>query len=76
MEATIDGVMHAPTGDVSVSIRIATATHNRPEIVKRSVEQHMTYLRTGALVVVVDDGSKPTAVVPDVVQLLCHETSL
>jgi hypothetical protein len=30
----------------------------------------------GALVVVIDDGSKPAAVVPDGVQLLRHETSL
>jgi hypothetical protein len=35
----------------------------------------MKHLPAGALVVVIDDGSKPAAVVPDGVQLL-HETSL
>jgi hypothetical protein len=43
---------------------------------KRALEQHMKHLPAGALVVVIDDGSKPAAVVPDGVQLLRHETSL
>ncbi|MBY6254283.1 glycosyltransferase family 2 protein [Citrobacter werkmanii] len=76
MEVIIDGVEYSPTGDDSVSIGIAITTHNRPNILKRTVEQHMQHLPPGALVVVVDDGSKPAAVVPDGVQLLRHETSL
>ena len=36
----------------------------------------MKHLPAGSLVVVVDDGSKPASVVPDVVKLLRHETSL
>ena len=76
MEVIIDGVEYSPTGDDSVSIGIAITTHNRPNILKRTVEQHMQHLPPGALVVVVDDGSKPAAVVPDGVQQLRHETSL
>jgi glycosyltransferase involved in cell wall biosynthesis len=36
----------------------------------------MKHLPAGALVVVIDDGSKPAAEVPDGVQLIRHETSL
>nr|WP_240184673.1 hypothetical protein [Enterobacter cloacae] len=41
-----------------------------------AIEYHNKHLPAGALVVVVDDGSKPAAVVPDGVQLLRHEKSL
>ncbi|EKK5511101.1 MULTISPECIES: glycosyltransferase family 2 protein [Enterobacter] len=76
MEVTIDGVKYAPAGGVLFSFGIAITTRNRPEILNRSVEQHMKHLPTGALLIVVDDGSKPAAVVPDGVKLIRHETSL
>lgn len=76
MQVTIDGVPYAPASVVSSRIGIVITTHNRPDVLNRAIEQHIKHLPAGALVVVVDDGSKPAAVVPDGVQLLRHETSL
>jgi len=76
MQVTIDGVQYAPTYSTSSRIGIAITTHNRPEVLKRAFEQHIKHLPAGALLVVIDDGSKPAAVVPDGVQLLRHESSL
>lgn len=52
-----------------------STTHQRADALKRALEQHMKYLPAGALVVVIDDGSKPAAAVPDGAQLLRHESS-
>jgi hypothetical protein len=76
MQVTIDGVPYVPACASASRIGIAITTHNRPDVLKRAIEQHMKHLPAGALVVVIDDGSKPAAVVPDGVQLLRHETSL
>ena len=76
MQVTIDGVPYAPASVVASRIGIAISTHQRADVLKRALEQHMKHLPAGALVVVVDDGSKPAAVVPHGVQLLRHETSL
>ncbi|WP_370361464.1 glycosyltransferase family 2 protein, partial [Enterobacter cloacae complex sp. 742-ADZ3-9B] len=69
-------VPYAPASVVSSRIGIAISTHQRADVLKRAIEQHLRHLPAGAQVVVVDDGSKPAAVVPDGVQLLRHETSL
>ncbi|HCU2333896.1 TPA: glycosyltransferase family 2 protein [Klebsiella aerogenes] len=76
MEVLISGVRFVPERANSARIGIAITTHNRPDVLKRAIENHREYLPAGALVVVIDDGSKPAAVVPDGVQLLRHETSL
>lgn len=76
MRVIIDGVEYIPAENRNLKVGIAISTHQRPEVLKRAIEQHMKYLPAGALVVVIDDGSKPAAVVPDGVQLLRHETSL
>ncbi|HEM8505029.1 TPA: glycosyltransferase family 2 protein [Citrobacter koseri] len=76
MDVTINGIPYAPTSSIDSRIGIAITTHNRPEVLKRAIDQHMKHLPSGALVVVVDDGSKPAAVVPAGVQLLRNETSL
>ena len=76
MQVTIDGVRMHPPAPISSRIGIAITTHQRAEVLKRALEQHMKHLPAGALVVVIDDGSKPAAVVPDGVQLLRNETSL
>ncbi|WP_342337625.1 glycosyltransferase family 2 protein [Citrobacter freundii] len=76
MQVTIDGVPYAPASLVSSRIGIAITTHQRAEVLERALEQHMKHLPAGALVVVIDDGSKPAAVVPNGVQLLRHESSL
>lgn len=72
----IDGVYYAPLHSHSKRIGIAVTTYQRSDVLKRALEQHMKHLPAGALVVVIDDGSKPAAVVPDGVQLLSHEKSL
>lgn len=76
MQVTIDGVPFVPAYASASRIGIAITTHNRPDVLNRAIEQHIKHLPAGALVVVIDDGSKPAAVVPDGVQLLRHETSL
>ncbi|HCR0301607.1 TPA: glycosyltransferase family 2 protein [Enterobacter hormaechei] len=76
MQVTIDGVPFVPACASASRIGIAITTHNRPDVLNRAIEQHIKHLPAGALVVVIDDGSKPAAVVPDGVQLLRHETSL
>ncbi|EPM7086512.1 glycosyltransferase family 2 protein [Enterobacter hormaechei subsp. xiangfangensis] len=76
MQVTIDGVPFVPACASASRIGIAITTHNRPEVLKRAIEQHTKHLPVGALVVVIDDGSKPAAVVSDGVQLRRHETSL
>lgn len=76
MQVTIDGVPYAPVCAISSKIGIAITTHQRADVLKRTLEQHMKHLPAGALMVVIDDCSKPAAVVPDGVQLIRHETSL
>lgn len=76
MQVTIDGVPFVPACASASRIGIAITTHNRPDVLNRAIEQHIKHLPAGALVVVIDDGSKPAAVVPDGVQLLRHEISL
>ncbi|HCC7866872.1 glycosyltransferase family 2 protein [Citrobacter portucalensis] len=76
MEVLINGVRFIPEGDNKVRIGIAITTHNRHEVLKRAIEQHMKHLPSGALVVVIDDGSSPAAIVPDGVKLVRHESSL
>ncbi|MCI0256187.1 glycosyltransferase family 2 protein, partial [Cronobacter sakazakii] len=76
MQVTIDGVPYAPANASSSRIGIAITTHNRAAVLNRAVNQHLQFFPAGALVVVIDDGSIPAAVVPDGVQLLRHESSL
>lgn len=76
MQVTIDGIPFIPACVSSSRIGIAITTHNRAEVLKRALEHHMKYLPADTLVVIIDDGSKPAAIVPDSVQLLRHETSL
>lgn len=76
MQVIIDDVPYAPVCNSSARIGIAISTHNRADVLSRALTQHMKFLPAGALVVVVDDGSKPAAVVPAGVQLVRQETSL
>lgn len=76
MQVIIDNVPYAPVCNSSARIGIAISTHNRADVLSRALTQHMKFLPAGALVVVVDDGSKPAAVVPAGVQLVRQETSL
>ncbi len=65
MQVIIDGVPYVPASVISSRIGIAISTHQRTEALKRALEQHMKHLPAGALVVVIDDGSKPAAAVLD-----------
>ncbi|HDS8357462.1 TPA: glycosyltransferase family 2 protein [Serratia liquefaciens] len=77
MQVIIDGVPYEPANQRAFSrIGIAISTHQRPEVLARAISQHMKHLPLGSLVVVVDDGSAPAAVVPDGVKLVRHEKSL
>lgn len=76
MQVTINGVPYAPVCNSVARIGIAITTHNRADVLTRALAQHQQFLPPGALVVVIDDGSKPAAAVPDGVKLICHETSL
>jgi len=76
MKVIIDGVEYEPANQQAFSrIGIAISTHQRPEVLFRAVSQHMKHLPTGALVVVVDDGSVPVAIVPEGIRLIRHEKS-
>ena len=76
MRVNIDGIEYFPAANGNLRVGIAITTHQRPEVLKRAIDQHMKHLPAGALVVVVDDGSSPAAVVPSGVQLLRHDKSL
>ncbi|RTX93698.1 hypothetical protein EKS39_19725 [Enterobacter roggenkampii] len=49
MQVTIDGVPYAPASVVSSRIGIAISTHQRADVLKRSLEQHLRHLPAGAL---------------------------
>ena len=57
MQVTIDGVPFVPACATASRIGLAITTHNRPDVLKRAIEQHTKHLPIGALVVVIDDGS-------------------
>lgn len=76
MQVIIDNVPYAPVCNSVARIGIAITTHQRADVLNRALAHHQQFLPPGAMVLVVDDGSKPSAVVPDGVQLLRHETSL
>lgn len=77
MQVIIDGVPYEPANQRAFSpIGIAISTHQRPEVLARAISQHIKHLPYGSLVVVVDDGSAPAAVVPDGIKLVRHEKSL
>lgn len=54
MQVTIDGVPFVPACALAPLIGIAITTHNRPDVIKRAIEQHTKHLPVGALVVVKD----------------------
>lgn len=75
MQVIIDNVPYAPVCNSVARIGIAITTHNRADVLKRALAQHQQFLPPGALVVVIDDGSKPAAVVPANVKLFRHDQS-
>jgi glycosyltransferase involved in cell wall biosynthesis len=75
MQVTIDGVPYTPARESGGRIGIAIATHNRAKVLKSAIEQHFKHLPAGALVVIMDDGSLPAAVVPAGIKLIRHNVS-
>ncbi len=77
MRVEIDGVPYVPACAPTTSrIGIAISTHNRAGVLSQALEHQLRHLPAGALVVVVDDGSQPPAVVPASVNLIRHDKSL
>ena len=73
MHVSIDGVEYAPVGKGGgPRVGVAVTTHNRPEVLARTLD-HIMARTPGAVVVVVDDGSKVPVTVPDGVVLVRHE---
>ncbi|EMB4295871.1 glycosyltransferase family 2 protein [Enterobacter roggenkampii] len=77
MDVIVDGIPYIRADSVSDNkIGIAITTHNRPQVLANSLEQHRKHLPTGAVVFVIDDGSNPPAKVPDWCKLIRHDKSL
>lgn len=76
MQVIIDGVPYVRADSVLPGkIGIAITTHNRPDVLAKSLEQHHKYLPPGAVVFVIDDGSNPPAIIPDWCKLIRHDKS-
>ncbi|MCE2006770.1 glycosyltransferase family 2 protein [Enterobacter bugandensis] len=74
MDVIVDGVPYVRADSVSHNkIGIAITTHNRPQVLANSLEQHRKHLPTGAVVFVIDDGSNPPAKVPEWCNLIRHD---
>lgn len=76
MQVTIDGVQYVPVCNLTHRIGIALTTHNRPDVLRKSLEQHLKFLPAGAFVLVVDDGSMPPVIEPEYVHLIRQDKSL
>lgn len=72
MHVVIDGVEYAPVSEAGPRIGVAVTTLNRPEVLAGTLG-HIMDRTPGAHVVVIDDGSKNPATVPDGMQLVRHE---
>ncbi len=76
MDVIIDGVPYIRADSVSPGkIGIAITTHNRPDVLAKTLEQHHNYLPPGAVVFVIDDGSNPPAKIPDWCKLIRYDKS-
>ena len=75
MEVIIDGIRHCPVTDLQTNIDIAITTHNRPAVLAKTIEQHLTHLPAGAKLIVIDDGSAPAATAAGI-EIIRHEKSL
>lgn len=76
MDVIVGGVPYVRADSVSHNkIGIAITTHNRPDVLAKSLEQHRKYLPPGAVVFVIDDGSNPPATAPVWCNLIRHDNS-
>lgn len=58
----IDGVSYSPS---TAKIGVAVTTHNRPDVLNKSLSEWEKYLPSGATFIIVDDGSIPKAPTSD-----------
>ncbi|MDT7451270.1 glycosyltransferase family 2 protein [Citrobacter koseri] len=76
MDVIVGGVPYVRADSVSHNkIGIAITTHNRPDVLAKSLEHHRKYLPPGVVVFVIDDGSNPPATVPGWSNLIRHDNS-
>lgn len=76
MDVIVGGVPYVRADSVSHNkIGIAITTHNRPDVLAKSLEQHRKYLPPGAVVFVIDDGANPPATAPGWCNLIRHDNS-
>lgn len=69
MQVIIDGVPYSPVEKQDTRIGVAVATHNRPDVLKNTLEKIVEHT-PGAYIVVVDDASKKPVTVPEGVDLV------
>lgn len=75
MDVVIDGVAYAPVAKSVSQVGVAITTHDRPDVFAQALEHQIEHLPTGAILVVVDDGSNTPATVPADVQLFRFDSS-
>lgn len=77
MNVIIDGVAYyRDDRHPGRKIGIAITTHNRPDVLAKSLEKHRKFLPHDAVVFVIDDGSTPPATVPEWCKLVRNDLSL
>jgi len=73
MDVIINGIAYAPKASASPHIGIGITTHNRPDVLKRAIDNHQKHFPEGAKLVVVDDGSAKAVSVPPGIALVRHD---
>ena len=71
----IDGVDYVPAGETAGTVGVAITTHNRNDQLAKTIEKQLKHLPAGAVIFVVDDGSKIPVEVPQGVGLYRLNTS-
>lgn len=75
MQVVIDGTPYVPAVGHNAYIGIAITTHNRNSVLAQALENHKKRLPAGAVVIVIDDGSRIPVVAPEWVKLIRHDAS-
>lgn len=76
MQVMINGTSYVPEDSVQAKVGIAITTHNRQDVLTKTLEAHFNYLPNNVYIVVVDDGSDTPAKVPGWCQLIRHNQPL
>ncbi|KGT87232.1 hypothetical protein NG99_23710 [Erwinia typographi] len=76
MGVFIDGVEYAPASKSMAKIGVAITTHNRNDMLIRALEHHVRFLPAGAVLVVVDDGSRTPVSASGGVKVIRHNEAL